>query len=65
MRVGPRQIAALVILVLVVVFILQNDQDVDLEFVNLDATVPLWLALLGMFALGTVLGTLLSTRRRR
>ena len=62
---SPRQIAAGVILVLVVAFIVQNDQTTEIQLIVPTVETPLWLALLAMFAVGTLLGTLLSQRRPR
>ena len=61
----PRQVVGLVILVLAVVFILQNRRQTVVRFLVPEATAPLWLALLISAVLGFVVGALLVARRHR
>ncbi len=61
----PRQVVGLVILILAVVFILQNRRQTLVRFVVPEATAPLWLALLISAVLGFVVGALLVARRHR
>ena len=61
----PRQVVGLVILILAVVFILQNRRQTMVRFIVPEATAPLWLALLISAVLGFVVGALLVARRHR
>ena len=61
----PRQVVGLVILILAVVFILQNRRRTVVRFIVPEATAPLWLALLISAVLGFVVGALLLARRHR
>jgi uncharacterized integral membrane protein len=61
----PRQVAGLVILVLAVVFILQNRHRTVIRFIVPEATAPLWLALSVSAFLGFLVGGLLISRRHR
>ena len=61
----PRQVVGLVILILAVVFILQNRRQTVVRFIVPEATAPLWLALLISAVLGFVVGALLVARRHR
>ncbi|HXV93722.1 MAG TPA: lipopolysaccharide assembly protein LapA domain-containing protein [Pseudonocardia sp.] len=64
-RITARQIAAIVIAVLVVVFIVQNRDRVRIELFTLTLSAPLWLLLTVMALLGLIVGLLLGRRRRR
>lgn len=59
----PRQIAGAVLLVIAVIFIVENTERVGVRLIIPMVHAPLWLALLIAAALG-VLGTLLVQRRR-
>ncbi len=61
----PRQVAGLVVLVLAVVFILQNRRRTAITFIVPEATAPVWLALLISGLLGFLVGALLVSRRHR
>ena len=61
----PRQAAGVVLLVLAVVFILQNRRRTVITFILPDATAPLWLALLISALLGFLVGALLVARLHR
>lgn len=64
-RVSPRLIGALVLLVLLVVFIAQNRDKHDVQFVFFSANVGTWFLILVSILLGMVLGALLYARRER
>ena len=61
----PRQVAGGVLLILAVVFILQNRRRTVITFIVPEATAPLWLALLLSALLGFLVGALLISRRHR
>lgn len=61
----PRQVAGLVLLILAVVFILQNRRRTVIRFIVPEATAPVWLALLISALLGFLVGALLVSRRHR
>ncbi len=60
---GFRQAAALVLLVVMLVFILQNRRSTTIRFLVPETTSPLWVALLLSALLGMVVGGLLARRR--
>jgi uncharacterized integral membrane protein len=61
----PRRIVALVILVLFVVFAVQNGESATVSVLLIEVTGPLWLTLLLSFLLGGAVTWLLLYRRRR
>lgn len=64
-RIGPRQIVAFVVVVLVVVFIVQNRDEVKVNLFTATLTAPLWLLLTIMTVVGVVVGILLGWRRKK
>ncbi len=60
-----RDVVALVIVVLAIVFILQNRGTTTIRFLIPDISAPLWTALLISSLLGVALGMAISHRRRR
>jgi uncharacterized integral membrane protein len=58
-------IAAGVVAVLALVFVLQNRSEGTIRFLFLDVTVGVWVALLVAFGLGLLLGLLLPRLMRR
>lgn len=63
--VTPRRIAALVVVVVLVAFLLQNSADTTVRLLVFEFTMPLWLVALIAFVLGGVMAWLLQGRRRR
>ncbi|MGW0177931.1 LapA family protein [Nocardia sp. NPDC003345] len=63
-RITPNQWLALVVTVLAVVFIFANRDRVDIEFLLVTITSPMWLILLIMFLAGMVAGWLFRRSRR-
>jgi lipopolysaccharide assembly protein A len=63
--VGPRQVVAVVILVLALIFLVQNTEEARIEVLWADVDAPLWVALLVAFAAGLVVGGLMARTRRR
>jgi uncharacterized integral membrane protein len=61
---GPRFVAAAVITVLALIFILQNTDKRRIEFLFWDANAPVWLWLLGVFVAGVVVGSVFPWFRR-
>lgn len=66
-REGPGGIAILLILlaVLVLVFVLQNTDEADVDFLFWDAAVPLWIVIAITASLGFAGGWLAGALRRR
>lgn len=60
----PRRIAALVILVLFIVFALQNRESATVSVLLIEVSGPLWLTLLLSFVLGAAVTWLLLYRRK-
>lgn len=63
--VPPRVWLALVLLVLAVVFILQNRQDAVIQLFMIVVTAPLWITLVACTAIGILIGALIGRRRRK
>lgn len=64
-RVPPRVWLALVLVLLALVFILQNRQEAAIQLFLVVVTAPLWIALLVCVAVGILIGALLGRRGRR
>ncbi|TDD18706.1 LapA family protein [Nonomuraea diastatica] len=60
--VPPRVWLALVLLVLAVVFILQNRQDAVIQLFMIVVTAPLWITLVACTAIGILIGALIGRR---
>lgn len=61
----PRQILAVLLTVLAVVFVLQNTERVSLTLLFFDVVLPLWVATVSLLAIGVAIGWLISSRRAR
>ncbi|MGI5219595.1 lipopolysaccharide assembly protein LapA domain-containing protein [Nocardia sp. CA-290969] len=64
-RISFNQWLAAVLIVLAVVFIVQNRDRVDINFLLVTVTSPMWLVLLVLFLVGTLAGLLIRRRARR
>ena len=67
-KIGFGMIVSAVILVALVVFVIQNLDEVEVEFLFLSVSFPLWLVAVIFLALGVVLGWIwrwMSRRRKR
>ncbi|WP_455432937.1 lipopolysaccharide assembly protein LapA domain-containing protein [Streptosporangium soli] len=58
----PRVWLALVLLVLAIVFILQNRQEAAIQLFMIVVTAPLWITLVACVAIGMLIGALMSRR---
>ena len=63
-RISATQWLALVLTVLAVVFIIENRNRVDIEFLLITIRSPMWLILLVMFVVGWLAGILVRRVRR-
>ena len=61
-RMSPKAIAALVLVVVVVVFALQNTGETKVRFLVPEVTAPLWIALAASALVGVVAGWLIARR---
>ncbi|WP_280418039.1 LapA family protein [Nocardia carnea] len=64
-RITVNQWVAAVLVVLAVVFIAQNRNRVDINFLLVTVRSPMWLVLLIMFLIGALAGLLIRRRARR
>ena len=67
-RIGFGMIVSAVILVVLVVFVVQNLDKVEVEFLFLSFTFPLWLVAVFFLVLGVILGWIwrwMSRRRKK
>ncbi|MGI8869792.1 MAG: hypothetical protein ACR2F6_13315 [Mycobacteriales bacterium] len=60
----PRNVIIAVLVVLAIVFIVENHNSVHIRLIAPSVSMPLWLALLAMFVIGGLAGLLVSRRRR-
>lgn len=60
----PRQVAALLLAVVAVVFVLQNRGETTLAFFGVSFAAPLWLYTLIALLVGGLIAALLSRRKR-
>lgn len=58
-------VAGIVITVIAVIFVVQNTEDVTVDFLWLSLSMPLWVFILIMLALGAALGWIVRWRWRR
>lgn len=63
-RISAGQWLAIVLTVLAVVFILENRDRVEIEFLLISIRSPMWLVLLVMFVVGWLAGMLVRQVRR-
>ncbi len=61
---GPRQVVALLLAVVAMVFVLQNRGETTLAFFGVSFAAPLWLYTLIALLVGGLIGALLSRRKR-
>jgi uncharacterized integral membrane protein len=61
----PRRIIAVVLLFLAVLFVVQNRDDVTLQFLGVAVTARLWLTSTVLLLLGVAIGVLGSSRRSK
>lgn len=62
---SPKQVVGIVILVLVAIFCAQNTGDTTIKFFGGETQSPLWVWLLGVLALGVLVGILLPVGRKK
>ena len=65
MRITWRGIVIIVILVLLLVFAVQNLQSTSINFVGLEIEVPVWALVVGTFILGMLLGGVVRGAARK
>ena len=58
-------IIAGVVVILIAIFVAQNTEDIEFEFLVFNFTLPLWLVLVIVFALGALVGQAGMWYRRR
>ncbi|MEE1794483.1 LapA family protein [Streptomyces sp. BE308] len=61
----PARVAVAVVAVLALVFICVNTDDVTIRLIVPEVSMPLWLALLGVFAAGLLCGGYVFRRRTK
>lgn len=64
-KVSTGQWLALVFVVLALIFVLSNRRKVQIEFLLVTVTSPMWLILLIMFLIGLLTGALLMRKKGR
>ena len=64
-RISGETIAALVLIVLGVIFVFENTTRVDIRFIVPKVRVQVWIALLASLAAGVIVGWLLRRSRER
>ncbi len=66
-RIGPEAIGAAVVAVVLLIFIIQNDEEVKVDWVVFSKKAPVWAVILVSAVLGYLIGQLIEfgLRRRR
>lgn len=64
-RITVNQWLALALTVVAVIFIVENRDHVEIQFLPVTVSSPMWLILLIMFLIGLVAGLLVGRRSRR
>ena len=59
-----RQTVALLVVAVAGIFVLQNTDEVTVQFFTVTIAAPLWLVLTALFVVGALVGMLLQRRRR-
>lgn len=62
---SPKQIVAIVLAALAVIFVLQNRDDASINLLWSTLTMPVWVAFGGLLIVGVLIGLLLANRRTR
>lgn len=62
-RLTPRQIVAIVLVVAALIFVFQNRDETKIQFINATFQAPLWTVLLLMLIIGFIGGWFLRRRR--
>ncbi|TVR35168.1 MAG: hypothetical protein EA388_07770 [Nitriliruptor sp.] len=60
----PQRVVAGILLVLALTFVLQNRDDVTLQFIGFQVTATLWFASLSLLLSGVLIGVLWTSRRK-
>ena len=60
----PQRVVAGILLVLALTFVLQNRDDVTLQFLGIQLTATLWFASLALVVAGILIGVLWTSRRK-
>ncbi len=60
----PQRITAGVLTLVALLFVLQNRDDVTLQFLGLQITATLWFASLALIVTGVLIGVLWTSRRK-
>jgi uncharacterized integral membrane protein len=61
---SPRQVAAIVLIVLTMIFILQNRRRTTVRFLIPELVTPLWVVLFLSVLVGMIVGALVADRRK-
>jgi uncharacterized integral membrane protein len=61
----PQRISAGILAVLALTFVLQNRDDVTLQFLGVRLTATLWFASLALLVVGVLIGVLWTSRRHQ
>ena len=64
-RLSLKQVVGLVVVVLAVVFAVQNTDSTRIEFFGAELDSPLWVWFVGLLALGVLVGVLLPVGRKK
>jgi lipopolysaccharide assembly protein A len=64
-RLTPQRISAGILTVLALTFVLQNRDDVTLQFLGIRLTATLWFASLALLVVGVLIGVLWTSRRHQ
>jgi uncharacterized integral membrane protein len=63
--ISPKMVLAAILVVIVIVLAIANSQDIKVDFVVADITLPLFVVIVGSAVIGLVVGYFLGRREKR
>ena len=63
--VSPKMVLAAILVVIVIVLAIANSQDIKVDFVVADITLPLFVVIVGSAVIGLVVGYFLGRREKK
>jgi uncharacterized integral membrane protein len=64
-NISPRMILVAILVVIIVILAIVNSQDIKVDFVVADITLPLFVVIVGSALVGLIVGYFLGRRERR
>ena len=64
-NISPKMVLVAILVVIVVVLAIANSQDINVDFVVTDITLPLFVVIVGAALIGLIVGYFLGRREKR